>query len=82
MQLGKVYFDKTSPYFTEMYKEMLHFPAGKHDDQVDSLAWSVRLTLTKSAPKEKVYNPKPKEKSWKERLGAYTAGIGGSHMCS
>ncbi len=33
MQLGKVFFDKNARWFTEMYKELLYFPAGKHDDQ-------------------------------------------------
>ena len=82
MQLGKVYFDKNAPYFTDLHKEMLHFPAGKHDDQIDSLAWAVRLTLTRAAPRD--VQPKPKVKSWKDKLGAYVSGNarGGSHMAS
>ena len=82
MQLGKVYFDKNAPYFTDLHKEMLHFPAGKHDDQIDSLAWAVRLTLTRAAPRD--VQPKPKVKSWKDNLGAYVSGNarGGSHMAS
>lgn len=32
MQLGKVYFDKHAPWFDPVYKELVTFPAGKHDD--------------------------------------------------
>lgn len=80
MQINKVYFDKLAPHFTELQKEMLHFPAGKHDDQVDSLAWAIRLTLTKSAPKAKDYTPKTK--SWKDKLPGMMGGRGGSHMAA
>jgi predicted phage terminase large subunit-like protein len=80
MQIGKVYFDKSAPYFTDLHKEMLHFPAGKHDDQIDSLAWAIRLTLTRSAPREK--RPEPKIKSWKDDLHRYLPGGRGGHMAA
>lgn len=80
MQIGKVYFDKNASHFTELYKEMLHFPAGKHDDQVDSLAWAVRLTLTKSAPRQQLYEKKLP--SWKDDLSKYMDTGGASHMCA
>lgn len=79
MQLGKVFFDKNAPYFTELLKEMLHFPAGKHDDQIDSLAWAIRLTLSRAAPKDS--RPQPKLPSWKDKLKGY-GGKGASHMCA
>jgi predicted phage terminase large subunit-like protein len=78
MQLGKVYFDKHAPYFTELHKEMLHFPAGKHDDQIDSLAWAIRLTLSRAAPRDN--RPQPKMKSWKDGLSRFLPGGGGTHM--
>ena len=80
MQLGKVYFDKNAHYFADMQKEMLYFPAGKHDDQVDSLAWTIRLTLSRAAPRRVDHTPKMK--SWKDGLGKFLPGAGGSHMCS
>lgn len=80
MQLGKVYFDKQAPYFTELHKEMLHFPAGKHDDQIDSLSWAVRLTLARAAPREK--RIQPKMKSWKDDLSKYLPGGRGGHMAA
>lgn len=79
MQLGKVFFDKNAAYFTELLKEMLHFPAGKHDDQIDSLAWAIRLTLSRAAPRES--RPQPKLPSWKDKLKGY-GGKGASHMCA
>lgn len=79
MQLGKVFFDKNAPYFTELLKEMLHFPAGKHDDQIDSLAWAIRLTLSRAAPRDS--RPQPKLPSWKDKLKQY-GGKGASHMCA
>lgn len=61
---------------------MLHFPAGKHDDIVDSLAWALRLTLTRSAPQRKDLPPEPK--SWKDNLSQFVEGAitGASHMAS
>lgn len=78
MQLGKVYFDKHAPWFDPVYKELVTFPAGKHDDAVDSLAWAVRLTLSRAAPREQRVTPKLK--SWKDRLSG--GARGGSHMAA
>jgi predicted phage terminase large subunit-like protein len=72
MQLGKVFFDKNAPWFTELHKEFLHFPAGKHDDQVDGMAWSIRLTLSRAAPKREIREVKMK--SWRDRLKNTSAG--------
>lgn len=77
MQQGKVYFAQNASWFPAMQQEMLRFPAGKHDDQVDSLAWAVRLTLTKSAPK---LPQAQRLKSWKDKLGV--TGITGGHMAA
>lgn len=76
MQAGKVYFLKRAKWYTELKNELLRFPAGKHDDQVDALSWVVRLILTKAAPR--VATPK-KLKSWKDKLKGY-GGANGGHM--
>ncbi len=79
MQAGKVFFDKTAHWYNDLMQEFLRFPTGKNDDQVDSAAWSVRLTLSKSAPKP----PEPPPlKSWKDRLGAMMARSDASHMAA
>jgi len=81
MQLGKVYFpeEAKTPWVDILTREMLVFPNGKHDDQVDAMAWCVRLTLQHAAPAD----PAPKQKepeSWKKRLLRMLNGQGGGHM--
>lgn len=78
MQLGKVYFDEKAPWFRDLFFEFTRFPAGKHDDIIDSMAWAVRLTLTRAAPKQK--DTQPKTKSWKDKLNMLTGEAGSSHM--
>ena len=82
MQLGKVFVRKDMPWTDPFVRELMTFPAGKHDDQVDATAWCVRLTLTRSAPKPKL---PPKVKSWKDKMGQYlegASGEGASHMAA
>lgn len=79
MQAGKVYFDKEAHYFSVMQNELLHFPNAKHDDIVDSISWAVRLTLTRTPPREA---KQPQHKSWRDKLKAHMAGAhgGATHM--
>lgn len=81
MQAGKIWFLDKMPWFTDLFSEMTRFPAGKHDDQIDALAWAVRLTLGRHAPR-----PAIKEKklpSWKDKLRGLTSDKAGiSHMAS
>lgn len=66
MQQGMVSFAQ-APWFESLKMEMLRFPAGMHDDQVDSLAWMAQMAVGRQAP----YKPKPPElESWRRRLGA------------
>lgn len=44
MRAGGVRFDLEADWFPDLQSEMLHFPRGAHDDQVDSIAW-LGLTL-------------------------------------
>lgn len=66
MQLQKVYFNRQASYFTDMQKELLHFPQGKHDDIVDALSWAVRLTLNHVAPRDTL--KQTRVKSWRDKL--------------
>ena len=36
-QSGRVLFPKSAPWFSELEAELLAFPSGRHDDQVDSI---------------------------------------------
>ena len=83
MQLGKVLFPEegSRPWVDVCVREMIVFPNGKHDDQVDALAWAVRMTLERPPPKD----PTPKTKapeSWKKKLQRMLSGQGGGHMAA
>jgi len=43
IERGIVYFNINAPWLAEFERELLEFPNGKHDDQVDSLAYIERL---------------------------------------
>lgn len=65
MQQGRVTFNSQGEWYETVRNEMLRFPAGVHDDCVDSLAWLVQLIVGKPAPSR----PKaPPPKSWKDKL--------------
>ena len=46
MKAGKVKFDKEAPWYDDLEHEMLRFPKGTHDDQVDGLSY-IGLMLDK-----------------------------------
>jgi len=78
MQQGRVSFNQAGEWYDVVRAEMLRFPAGVHDDCVDSLAWMSQLVVGREPPRE----PKPKElKSWKDRLGLEYSGALG-HMAA
>lgn len=77
MQAGKVYFDEKAPWYDDLRKELMRFPAGKHDDQIDALAWAVRLSLLRQAPREK---EPPPIKSWRDKLKLLVGSGDGGHM--
>ena len=80
MQAGKVLFDKHAHWFGALYQEFLRFGAGGvHDDQVDSLSWGVRLTLSRAAPKREI--KEPNLPSWRDRLKVGYKGTT-SHMAA
>ena len=65
MQMGKVFFPSPArcPWVADLFSEMLSFPVGKHDDQVDALSLLARL-LAEMRP---ATVPKP-EKTLAERV--------------
>ena len=62
---GKVFFRREAEFTKDLTNEMLRFPNGKHDDQVDALAW---LGVMMDEFVAKGRPPPPKKKSWKDRL--------------
>jgi predicted phage terminase large subunit-like protein len=77
MQQGMVSFDAVADWYEDLRNEMLRFPAGVHDDQVDALAWMTTLVVGKQAPRKQQAK---QMKSWRDKLG----GIGGTtgHMAA
>lgn len=78
MQQGMVSFNVAGEWYDTVRQEMLRFPAGLHDDCVDSLAWATTLAIGREPP------AKLKEKplaSWKDKLkGISSATL--SHMAA
>ena len=64
MQQGKVYFPQDATWTGSMVAELLRFPNGVHDDQVDALAW-VGLMMTEFAS---FYEAPEHVPSWRDKL--------------
>jgi len=70
MQQGMVSFNASGDWYDVVRSEMLRFPAGVHDDCVDSLAWVGHLAISRNPPQK----PRVKEMgSWRDRLKNYGA---------
>lgn len=77
MQAGMVSFNEKGDWYDPCRNEMLRFPAGVHDDRVDSIAWMAQIAIGRPAPRPV---KKKTEKSWKDRLS--TSQLGSSHMAA
>ena len=72
MQQGRVSFNTEAEWYDVCRLEMLRFPAGAHDDCVDSVSWAVQMAIGAQPPR----SAKPKElPSWRDRIGKQS----GSH---
>jgi predicted phage terminase large subunit-like protein len=69
MQAGMVSFSATGDWYEDCRNEMLRFPAGVHDDRVDSCAWAAQVALKRTPPRAL---KRKHEKSWKDRLSTLT----------
>lgn len=77
MQQGMVSFADRGEWYDPCRLEMLRFPAGVHDDCVDSLSWAVQMAIGRQPPQK----PKTKEPaSWRDKLKKL--GGRGSHMAA
>jgi predicted phage terminase large subunit-like protein len=64
MQQGMVYFPRNELFTGPLVAEMLRFPNGVHDDQVDALAW-LGLMMTEFATFQASVVHEP---SWRDKL--------------
>ena len=62
-----VFFPKEAPWLPSMMQEMLSFPMGIHDDQVDAIAWIGQM-LSIFTPA--ILAKEDKKPSWKDNLDA------------
>lgn len=76
MQQGMVSFAEGAGWYDAARTEMLRFPAGVHDDQVDSLAWMTTMAVGREPPRAQQAKPM---KSWKDKVRGLMGG-GGGHM--
>lgn len=76
MQQGLVSFSDEADWYDSMRTEMLRFPSGVHDDQVDSAAWNAIMVAGRQPPRKQQSRPL---KSWKDRLGGVSEG---THMAA
>lgn len=65
MQQGMVSFADGAQWFDAARAEMLRFPAGVHDDQVDALAWMATMVVGREPPRQQQAKA---PKSWKDKL--------------
>ena len=67
MQQGRVSFnsDQTADWYDVCRTEMLRFPAGAHDDCVDSLSWATQMAIGAQPPRRPSQRAAP---SWRDRF--------------
>ena len=77
MQQGMVSFNSEGEWYDVVRTEMLRFPAGVHDDCVDSAAWLAQLVIGREPPRK----PRVKEpESWRKKLAMVGGSVG--HMAA
>lgn len=77
MQQGRLLWPSEAAWYEQARSEMLRFPAGVHDDVVDSLAWAVRMVIGKQPPAHETDRMKQVQKSWRDRLNGFDVHAGG-----
>lgn len=84
MQLGKVTFPRGATWVDDFTREALRFPAGAHDDTIDSLAWAVHIAAGKAPPQRPRPTQRKREKTVAEQLKNFQNGgrSGGGHMAA
>lgn len=70
MEQGKVLFPRGAIWTETLVSELLSFPMGKHDDQVDCLAWLGQMLLEFGIVNQKVV----KQKSFRDKLARMARG--------
>ena len=69
MEQGRVFLPKSALWTQDLVNELLKFPLGLHDDQVDALAWVFNMLILFSTVRDV---KAAKKKSWRDKLKKYT----------
>lgn len=67
MAQGKVKFERDALWLEPLMAEMTSFPVGKHDDQVDAIAWLGLLIRQMNTPADKSKHSEG-HKTWRDRI--------------
>lgn len=76
MRAGRVEFNREAYWYSRLEDEFLTFPRGKHDDQVDALAYlalSLQTVYEASTPEEIM------EEEWEEDMANFGFGMAGAN---
>lgn len=73
MQQGRVYFPKEAVWLEKLLDELLAFPFGKHDDQVDVLAYAGLMAADVTPPSIDGSSAIDTSISWKKKLLGFVA---------
>lgn len=71
---GKVMFPEDAPWMPEFLKELDQFPVGKHDDQVDALAYLGQLLEDLMKVRNRSDRAEKAKKSWRDKLKQHRKG--------
>ena len=72
MRQGKVHWPKNAPWMSDTLHELLRFPSGVHDDEVDGIAWIGQMMMMfDTVPVVKTTKP-----SWKDKLDRLMKPVG------
>lgn len=69
MEQGRVFLPKSAIWTQDLVNELLKFPLGLHDDQVDAIAWVFNMLILFSTVRDV---KAAKKKSWRDKLKKYT----------
>lgn len=74
MRQGQVYFPEQANWMDKLLDELLAFPFGKHDDQVDGLAYAAIMAADVTPPQMETSAAIDTTVKWKQRLLGYVSG--------
>lgn len=77
MRSHAVRFDKRSLWFPDLEAEMIQFPRGRHDDQVDAMAWLGLGLASMVVPLTEEEDEREKVKAMRREMEVTTLGYGG-----